>query len=67
MVCLTLFVKQYTLTFVFEMDKRVKYENLLKAFIEAYPSLKKAEQYSKAQELWNKLKDNDEELNNFFG
>ena len=45
------------------MDTHVKYEKFLKAYIEAYQSLKKADQYTRAQELWNKLKNDEEKLN----
>lgn len=60
------FVEEERFVLNVEMDKRVKYETFVKAFIEAYPSLRKAEQYSKAQELWNKSKEDDEKLNNEF-
>ena len=45
------------------MDRREKYEKFLKIFIEAHPSLIKLDQYKKAQELWNRLKEDDEKLN----
>ena len=45
------------------MDARAKYEIFLKVFIEANPSLIKSDQYSKAQDLWNKVKGDEEELN----
>ena len=45
------------------IDRREKYEKFLKIFIEAHPSLIKLDQYKKAQELWNRLKEDDEKLN----
>ena len=45
------------------MDRREKYKKFLTIFIEAHPSLIKLDQYKKAQELWNTLKEDNEKLN----
>ena len=45
------------------IDRREKHQKFLKIFIEAHPSLTKLDQYKKAQELCNTLKEDDEKLN----
>jgi len=45
------------------METRSKYEKLLSVYVEAHPSLKKADAYKNAQKVWNALKDDDEKFN----
>lgn len=38
------------------MDNKTKYENLLKAYKDAYPDLKKETQFKETQKMWNSIK-----------
>lgn len=45
------------------MDTRAKYEKLLDLYLEAYPSLKRSDGYTKAQKVWNSVKHDEEKYN----